>query len=340
MKIKYVLILLAPLGMLLSSCTTRTVEPWSDWKERESKREVVYTQKNARFAEDPVLVLEKNENLEPQIPEIDFSVEIFCEIEETKHFERSREHVTKLHSPFLAVPGHYRNEDVFMTLILIPANIIAYPFDSKSYTYNDTDRYNEDETKTAVSKKDDWLSLRTQGLESESSIHIAELNEDISVSSWGKVKLDKYVSLDELLNIPTLTLSLTPSGETQSLDLAPFRKMEENRTVQIAENNRAANEEADRIAAAEAVAAEKAAEERAARSRQFDDLVSEVNRLETAKDYPGALSAQKQVVNMIQMYPHEISANLTDAVKRGIKLASRSRDMDTASEWIKLQKSL
>jgi hypothetical protein len=331
--------LLISLCFLVSSCTTHKTTEWGEWYEQSSEFE--RSHEKARFKNPPELSFTSDNRLEQQIPSIYIEVEVYSDVEETKHFERTRQHTTKTHYPLIS---KYKNQDIFELF----AHVLLYPFEFSSYKYNTTDHETELDYRDDVHHYKEWRDLHELD-EHSVNLHVKQLNLTSELlPRYRYISLSPYQTdsriLQYLMESDELTVSIVGQDETVQISLSWFKKWERARKdrvkAEIARKNKA---EADRLAdiaeqkRLDQLAADKKKKHRKSILSSIDSLKTSVTDFEKKGDYASALKEQRKLITLIQENPEFAGDQFNVAVERAIELASGAGDIDAAMELVKLK---
>ncbi|MDZ8118661.1 hypothetical protein [Pontiella agarivorans] len=190
--------------LLVAGCTTKTVDPWSEW--RESSRAQVSLQPEEGYpVEIRALGIEENwKTSERPKPILVSELAVQCIVEEDVRFRRSRTHTTKKHIPLVGKPS---TGNIISFYLDIAVNIVTYPLRWKSYEYNSTDYDNENEEKIERETDVRWISAGDLPVEERPYVNLPDLKKN-AAQSYNSMRWNLSSYEEDLLQLSALNVEI------------------------------------------------------------------------------------------------------------------------------------
>ncbi|MCJ8273813.1 MAG: hypothetical protein MJK04_30995 [Psychrosphaera sp.] len=238
--------ILALLLCVSTSCVSKDVGEWSNWRYTDSDYEVTYSK--SRFKKSSGLHFSKYSK-QAEVPTIRFSLEFDCAIARTDHYERKRKTLITTHYPPIASSFLHAKENLGLVIFLpitAPLSIIAYPKRYDTSEYNRWDDLIELENKSDVSKYREYQDFKNLKKDPLTFI-IKELDQQkIIGNSDYQINLPQRFNdlpiIDYLLTLDQLTIAIAGHDNDLKLDLSNFKSHENKRRSVIAEEKKKATE--------------------------------------------------------------------------------------------------
>ncbi|MDF7806481.1 hypothetical protein P4E94_03455 [Pontiellaceae bacterium B12219] len=340
-KNKLALLALASLTILGTSCTTKKVGEWSEWKEETYSRKYTYAPEEYKFSEGPELQyssisgLSGKELYVPLNPRLSLEVQAFCDVTESRLLKRQKKHTSKTHYPLLDRTAS--KSGILEFYLDLAFGVLAYPFNYDSYKYNKEDVWYQREEKIEDDVSEQWVSASKLAEADRPSIRIPELEIEYE-RVQGRVSIPLSSYSGKLMTLDQLTVQLgeEDSPIEASVSLQGLQEQENLR------NNRIIRYETElRVQEENRIAAEIAEQERVARAlkeRQdaFKEKTEAVVALEEAGDFAGALVAQRELIQAIQNDDTDYGVTVDELIEKALELAAQAGDLDAVSELMAL----
>ncbi|QBG48671.1 hypothetical protein EGM51_15135 [Verrucomicrobia bacterium S94] len=318
--------------LLVAGCTTKTVEPWSKW--RESSRKQVSLQPEGGYpVEIRALEIEESwTSSERPEPVLISELAVQCIVEEDVRFRRSRTHTTKKHIPLVGKPS---TGNIISFYLDIAVNIVTYPLRWKSYEYNSTDYDYENEEKTERESDVRWISAGDLPVEERPYVNLPDLKKH-AVQNYNSMRWNLSSYEEDLLELSVLNVEISrPLPDDQ-------REVVATDTVELKAYQEAVA--AYRKHQEQLIAAE--AERKAERSRKIAGWISHAReeqeaiiRFEENGEYKKALDAVSDLLRfldqdtgydfeMATLIREETGITKADLKARRLELAGLSGDLD------------